>query len=270
MTKDEALKLALEALEKSCPAIRRDFPAHGKAITSLRQALSEAQLSVNENSHAIEQTEKQEPIKIDGNTSDGYHTFNELYEFRKAYNVALFNEWASGGKCSVHKSWRHHDGELCFGGGWFIVVAVLPQGQISNHYEAKDWNLFAIPEVERALFEFDGHTGNDVIERLEAYTTPQPQRDTWKNAAIRLGEELSSFGPDGYYDMTAEQWLSWALDQQPNGKHSLPQPQREWVGLTDEEIVAINDQHYNIAYRDFDADVAIARAIEAKLKEKNT
>ena len=124
-----------------------------------------------------QQVEKQEPIKIDGNTSDGYHTFNELYEFRKAYNVALFNEWASGGKCSVHKSWRHHDGELCFGGGWFIVVAVLPQGQISNHYEAKDWNLFAIPEVERALFEFDGHTGNDVIERLEAYTTPQPQRE---------------------------------------------------------------------------------------------
>lgn len=52
--------------------------------------------------------------------------------------------------------------------------------------------------------------------------------------------------------------------------YTTPQPQREWVGLTDEEIVAINDQHYNIAYRDFDADVAIARAIEAKLKEKNT
>ncbi len=33
--------------------------------------------------------------------------------------------------------------------------------------------------------------------------------------------------------------------------------------LTDEEIVAINDKHYNIAYRDFDADIAIARAIEA-------
>ncbi len=44
----------------------------------------------------------------------------------------------------------------------------------------------------------------------------------------------------------------------------------KWVGLTDEEIVSINDQHYNIAFRDFDADIAIARAIEAKLKEKNT
>ena len=42
----------------------------------------------------------------------------------------------------------------------------------------------------------------------------------WKNAAIRLGEELSSVGPDGYYDMNAEQWLTWAMDQQPRGKNS--------------------------------------------------
>ena len=115
---------------------------------------------------------KQEPVVIDENTSDGYHTFKELYEFRKAYNVALFNEWGATGKCYTHKSWRHHDGELCFGGGWFIVVAVLPQGQISNHYEAKDWDLFSIQEVEKALFEFDGHTGADVVERLKLYTAP--------------------------------------------------------------------------------------------------
>ena len=43
----------------------------------------------------------------------------------------------------------------------------------------------------------------------------------WKNAAMRLGEELSSVGPDGYYDMTAEQWLDWAMDQRPTGKQSL-------------------------------------------------
>lgn len=107
-------------------------------------------------------------IAIDENTSDGYHTFKELYEFRKAYNVALFNEWGKSdiAKYNVHKSWKHYNGELCFGGGWFIVVAVLPTGQISNHYEAKDWDLFKIPESEEALFEFDGHTGKDVIERL--------------------------------------------------------------------------------------------------------
>jgi len=110
-----------------------------------------------------------------GDLSDGYHSFNELYEFRKIYNAALFNEWMEYSnytsedkpKYNVHKSWKHFDGELCFGGGWFIVVAVLPTGQISNHYEAKDWDLFKIPETEKALFEFDGHTSEDVLNRLK-------------------------------------------------------------------------------------------------------
>lgn len=100
--------------------------------------------------------------------SDGYHTFAELYEFRLMFNAALFNEWAAQGKFDVHKSVRHYDGEKCFGGGWFIVVAVLPGGQISNHYEMKDWDLFKIPEFGRAKYEFDGHTPTDVLNRLKA------------------------------------------------------------------------------------------------------
>lgn len=105
---------------------------------------------------------------ITEDTSDGYHTFKELYDFRKAYNVALFNEWGKYDipTYDVHKSWKHHDKELCFGGGWFIVVAVLPTGQISNHYPASDWDLFKIPETESAKYPFDGHTGQDVIKRL--------------------------------------------------------------------------------------------------------
>lgn len=101
-----------------------------------------------------------------GELSDGYHTYNELYEFRKMYNAALFNEWAVRGMYEVHKSKKHHDGEDCFGGGWFIVCAKLPSGQISNHYELADWDLFKCQEVEKALFEFDGHTPKDVLERL--------------------------------------------------------------------------------------------------------
>ena len=125
--------------------------------------------------------------RIDANdVSDGYHTFGQLYDCRLAYNAALFNEWANpntvrfhtdltqfdntgttkGNQYNVHKSLRHHDGELCFGGGWFIVVAILPTGQISNHYKVEDWDLFKIPETEKALVEFDGHTTDDVITRL--------------------------------------------------------------------------------------------------------
>lgn len=100
-----------------------------------------------------------------GEVSDGYHTFNELYYYRMLYNAAFFNllpkEW-------VHKSKRHHTGEECFGGGWFIVMANLPTGQISNHYELKDWDLFQVPEKEFAD-EWDGHTPQEAAERLYKY-----------------------------------------------------------------------------------------------------
>jgi len=98
--------------------------------------------------------------------SDGYHTFGELYEFRKTFNVLLFNQWSEEKKYDIHKSFRHSDGEWCFDGEYFIVVAELPTGQISFHYELKDWNLFKVPE-KVIPNEFDGHTPQDVLERLK-------------------------------------------------------------------------------------------------------
>lgn len=103
--------------------------------------------------------------KITGQTSDGYHTFDELYEFRLLYNAALFNEWALLGKYDVVKSKKHSDGTKPFGGGWFVVSAELPDGQITNHYELKDWDLFQIPSVARAPL-WDRGTSLDVTERL--------------------------------------------------------------------------------------------------------
>lgn len=100
------------------------------------------------------------------------------------------------------------------------------------------------------------------IDELNAWAD-EKLRQAWRNAALRLGEELSSVGPKGYYDMTPEQWLDWALEQSPQGKNLLPEkepvkmvayicscgrmmkfesehgvvaPKREWVAFTDEEI----------------------------------
>lgn len=98
--------------------------------------------------------------------SDGYHSFEELYKFREAYNAALFNEWAAQDKYEVHKSWNHHDGNPCFGGGWFIVVAMLPTGMVTNHYPAASWCKFEVPAYPKAQFEYDGHTPADVLDRL--------------------------------------------------------------------------------------------------------
>lgn len=112
---------------------------------------------------------------VDGNTSDGYHTFEELYHYRMLYNAALFSEWTNRYDeknetrlHNVHKSWKHSDGEPCFGGGWFVVVAQLPTGQITNHYKAEHWDLFKVP-AQDMVAPYDGHTPQQVAERLEAY-----------------------------------------------------------------------------------------------------
>lgn len=106
-----------------------------------------------------------------GNLSDGYHTFNELYEYRLLYNASMFNELAKQGLYDVHKSKKHSDGTIPFGDeNWFIVQAELPTGQISNHYEMKDWDLFKIPEKEKAN-PYDGHTPQDVAKRLRNFLT---------------------------------------------------------------------------------------------------
>lgn len=100
-------------------------------------------------------------------TTDNAHTMEELYDYRRAYNALIFNEWAAQGRYDVHKSWRHSDGELCFGGGWFIVCATTPQGLVTNHYAAEHWGLFNVPEREIPV-EYDGHTPQDALQRLLA------------------------------------------------------------------------------------------------------
>jgi hypothetical protein len=49
--------------------------------------------------------------------------------------------------------------------------------------------------------------------------------------------------------------------------YTTPQPQREWVGLTDEEIKPLCDENH-IIYGAYTVD--FIQSIEAKLKEKNT
>ena len=105
-----------------------------------------------------------------GDVSDGYHTFRELYEYRMLYNAAWLNLSVQHNEFPVVKSWRHSDGELCFGGGWFVVVATLPTGQVSNHYEAEHWDKFLVPEGGPP--EYDGHTPAEAADRLRRYVTP--------------------------------------------------------------------------------------------------
>ena len=136
-----------------------------------------------------------------GEVSDGYHTFNELYEYRMLYNAALFNEFAKQGLYDVHKSRKHSDGEYPFGdSNWFIVMAELPTGQISNHYEMKDWDKFQIPEKPLAN-KWDEHSPRDVAERLTSFTNPKKEypksyEECYKIMGIDTGFLLTSYDLD--------------------------------------------------------------------------
>lgn len=115
---------------------------------------------------------------------DEHHSIGELYLYRMLYHAHSANEWARHGTFPVVKSWFHSDGEPCFGGGWFIVVATLPTGQVSNHYRDEFWNLFRVPEVPLPP-EYDGHTPEDAATRLrsalDAFALPHlaPEPDVY-------------------------------------------------------------------------------------------
>ena len=109
----------------------------------------------------------EEIVDLLNNNEKLNRTIQELYQFRLLYNAHLFNEWAENGKYEVYKSRKHDTGDVCFDGEWFIVVAILPTGQISNHYHIKDWDLFKIPSFDKVKDKFDGHTSTDVLDRLK-------------------------------------------------------------------------------------------------------
>jgi hypothetical protein len=85
-------------------------------------------------------------------------------------------------------------------------------------------------------------------------------------------------GEGGYdfrdYDMNECYAKEWN-ERNPNHKnwveplYTTPQPQREWVGLTDEEIAKVCGFGQFTSYSTQSTLSAVAKAIEAKLKQKN-
>lgn len=100
---------------------------------------------------------------ISGDTSDGYHTFNELYENRHILFLALLS-------ANKDKAWRsklHDDGS--FLDGWFIAGLKTDLGQATYHLPLRMWGLFHnIKEVEHAP-KWDGHTSEDVLTRIREF-----------------------------------------------------------------------------------------------------
>lgn len=103
---------------------------------------------------------------ITGDTSDGYHTFNELYHHRAILFSVICNERPE----VAWKSKRHHDGTMY--DGMFIVGIDTPEGQATYHYDIDPyWNLFRVKELKLAP-KWDGHTSGEAIRRIGTLTQP--------------------------------------------------------------------------------------------------
>ena len=106
---------------------------------------------------------------IDGSTSDGYHTFDELYYHRTALFACLVSMQP---RQMAFKSWKHSDGSMYE--GMFIAGIYTSGGWCTYHCEAKWWPLFDCYEREFAP-EWDGHTPSDAIHRLMTAFLPEQE-----------------------------------------------------------------------------------------------
>lgn len=99
-----------------------------------------------------------------GEVSDGFHTFNELYEHRNSLFIALCREISNNPAYqTIKQTWRKPIRD-----GYFLMGINMEEGeQISYHLPASKWNETDFVDFEEEVIKWDGHTSNDVLERLK-------------------------------------------------------------------------------------------------------
>ena len=133
-----------------------------------------------------------EPQPVNGNTSDGYHTFNELYHHR----AVLFSVIVENFAARAWKSKLHADGTMYE--GMFIVGIETPDGQATYHYDVEPyWDLFRCREVDRAP-EWDGHTPDQAIERIGKLVDCKTDRPTCADARRGNDVDRCDDAPDSW------------------------------------------------------------------------
>ena len=106
----------------------------------------------------------------DMDASDGYHTFDELYEHRITLFIALarkITHMVTGLSSAVWRSKLHSDGSEYE--GWFILGIGKSKGdQITYHLPIEKWDETNFAETLGMAPSWDGHTPVDVLERLKS------------------------------------------------------------------------------------------------------
>lgn len=91
----------------------------------------------------------------DGDISDGYHTFDELYTHRIALFLLLVN--SVDYPCFIkHEHYK----------GWDAVYLETPGGQVSYHVPMHNREYLKRAKIVEDEYQYDGHTGDDVVFRL--------------------------------------------------------------------------------------------------------
>lgn len=97
--------------------------------------------------------------------SDGYHTFEQLYEHRIVLYIALCRISERADNKLIWRSKKHSDGSEW--DGWFLLGINDKKGkQITYHLPSRFWNACEFAYTKEVAPEFDGHTSEDVLQRL--------------------------------------------------------------------------------------------------------
>ena len=100
--------------------------------------------------------------------SDGYHTFNELYECRHALFIALMKaHFRTAYRANNNDVWESYQ-------WWFIWWINTNEWQISFHIPNALWNELDDYGIQTSLNapKWDWHTTKDCINRLYQLTNP--------------------------------------------------------------------------------------------------
>lgn len=103
--------------------------------------------------------------------SDGYHTFDELYDHRIELYITLCRLLASKYKLQsdgqgVWRSKKHDDGSSFE--GWFVLgILTVPGQMMTYHLPMSRWNDTDFAATLEQAPPFDGHTSADVLIRLK-------------------------------------------------------------------------------------------------------
>lgn len=169
---EESHQKHIEAI-KECNAIMESYmPTDEQQETAFRE-IAEAHQVLTSNKEILNKRDRtfpvymdkavriefpQENISLDSKheieVSDGHHTMEELYEHRNLLFIALCRHLDSD-DYFIYR-WKVDE-------DWFLLTTTRPS--ISYRLPMKYWDLCDFAFTEQV--EFDGHTSDDVLERLK-------------------------------------------------------------------------------------------------------